>query len=174
MEVEAIELRDDGKVPNNPDLALLHYRGAIDPQMAAADVIQSFGGHGWRGAWVNGIFPYHHYHARSHEVLANVGEAVEVQFGGAGGPVVTFAAGDVVVIPAGGGHCRLSSGSGLVIVGAYPEGQEDWDLSRADNADDYSRAREEIARVKLPMLDPVTGRRGPLLDFWGRRGVAGA
>ncbi len=166
MDVEAIELRDDGRVPNNPDLALVVYRGALAREMEPADVIRLFGGNGWRGGWVNGIFPYHHYHARSHEVLANVGAAVTVQFGGEKGPVVSFEAGDVVVIPAGGGHCRVSSGGGLVIVGAYPVGQEDWDLSRADNPADYARAHDEIARVALPLLDPVTGQRGPLLDLW--------
>jgi len=174
MDVEAIELKDDGRVPNNPDLALIHYRGALAPEMGTADVIRLFGDNRWRGAWVNGIFPYHHYHSRSHEVLANVGAAVTVQFGGDKGPVVLFEAGDVVVIPAGGGHCRVSDAGGLVVVGAYPEGQEDWDLSRADNPVDYVRAHEEIGRVKLPALDPVTGQRGPLLDMWRVRGTPGA
>lgn len=174
MDVEAIELKDDGRVPNNPDLALIHYRGALAPEMGTADVIRLFGDNRWRGAWVNGIFPYHHYHSRSHEVLANVGAAVTVQFGGDKGPVVLFEAGDVVVIPAGGGHCRVSEGGDLVIVGAYPEGQEDWDLSWADNPADYARAHEEIARVALPAFDPVTGQRGPLLDLWHARGAPGA
>ena len=109
MDVEAVELKDDGRVPNNPDLALVHYRGALAQAMGTADVIRLFGDNGWRGAWVNGIFPYHHYHARSHEVLANVGAAVLVQFGGEKGPVISFEAGDVVVIPAGGGlaGCRM-------------------------------------------------------------------
>jgi uncharacterized protein YjlB len=166
MDVEIIELTDDGQVPNNPNLGLVLYRGALAPGTGAGEVIRRFVGNGWGSAWVNGIFAYHHYHARAHEVLANVGEAVEVQFGGASGPLVTFEAGDVVVIPAGGGHCRVSGGSGLVIVGAYPAGQENYDLSRADNPADYVLAHAAIARVGLPALDPVTGERGPLLEIW--------
>ncbi len=61
-----------------------------------------------------------------------------------------------------------------MVVGAYPEGQEDWDLSWADNPADYVRAHEEIGRVKLPAFDPVTGQRGPLLDLWHVRGAPGA
>jgi uncharacterized protein YjlB len=167
MQVETFLLQDDGRVPNNPDLALVLYRNAIAPNTATADVIRMFARNGWRGAWINGIFPYHHYHARAHEVLANVGTAVEVQFGGEHGPVVNFGPGDIVVIPAGGGHCRLSGRGGLAIVGAYPAGQEDWDLKRADNPGDYRAAKCEIARVELPARDPVTGERAPLGEIWG-------
>ena len=171
MKIETLMLEDDGRVPNNRDLALVLYRNAIAPDAAAADVIRMFGRNGWGGAWVNGIFPYHHYHARSHEVLANVGAPVEVQFGGAAGPVVAVRPGDVVVIPAGGGHCRLSSGDGLVIVGAYPEGQEDWDLKRADDPGDYALAKSEIGQVELPDRDPVTGASTPLLHIWDQSRV---
>ena len=99
-------------------------------------------------------------------MLANLGRQVEVQFGGEAGPVVSFLPGSVVVIPAGGGHCRLSGAGDLVIVGAYPEGQEGWDLKRADSPADYAIAKAEIARVGLPGQDPVTGGRGPLFEYW--------
>jgi len=167
MKPEVYHLRDDGQVPNNAKLPLVLYRGAFDAGAIAQDVIAHFTDNGWSGAWVNGIFDYHHYHARSHEVLANLGANVSVQFGGAAGPVVDFAGGDAVVIPAGGGHCRLSTGAGLVIVGAYPAGQEDWDLKRADRPADYERALIEVPGVRLPACDPVKGPMGPLLvDYW--------
>lgn len=169
MEVESFMLEDDGQVPNNPRLPLLLYRDALRTQNGAvltSDIVERFQANGWSGAWVNGIFPYYHYHAHSHEVLANAGEPVNVQFGGASGPVLTFEPGDVVIIPAGGGHCRTSGGSGLRIVGAYPAGQGDWDLKRADNPSDYAQAKAEIARVALPECDPVAGPNGPLLDYW--------
>mgnify|MGYP001823406831 FL=1 len=54
-----------------------------------------------------------------------------------------------------------------MIVGAYPEGQEDWDLKRSDNPADYQRAKDEIARVGLPARDPVTGEWAPLCELWG-------
>jgi uncharacterized protein YjlB len=168
MEIETIELTDDGHVPNNPDLPLVIYARALEPGATPADVIQRFALNGWHGAWVNGIYPYHHYHACSHEVLANVGAPVEVQFGGENGPVVTFESGSVVIIPAGGGHCRHSDNPDIMIVGAYPGGQEDWDLKRADNAADYRAAKPQIAAVALPLADPITGAAAPLLEVWRR------
>ena len=163
--VETLMLADDGHVPNHPSYPLLLYHGAF-LNAGAEDVIAAFGANGWQGAWVNGIFPYHHYHARAHEVLANVGAPVGVQFGGATGPVLSFETGMAVVIPAGGGHCRLSDGAGLRIVGAYPCGQEDWDLKRADSPADYAAAKAEIDAVARPVLDPVVGAGGPLLEHW--------
>ncbi len=165
LHVETVMLVDDGQVPNHPHYPLVLYHGAF-LGAGTEDVIATFRANGWQGAWVNGIFPYHHYHARSHEVLANVGPAVQVQFGGASGPVLSFKTGMAVVIPAGGGHCRLSEGAGLRIVGAYPRGQEDWDLKRADRPTDYAAAKAEIAEVARPLLDPVVGSGGPLLEHW--------
>ncbi len=165
MQTQPVQLRDDGQVPNSP-LPLLVYEGAFAPGTSSDEVIAHFAAHGWRSAWVNGIFDFHHYHARSHEVLANLGRAVTVQFGGEDGPVIDFQPGSAVVIPAGGGHCRLSRDAGLVIVGAYPSGQEDWDLKRADNPADYRRAQAEIPHVSLPENDPLTGESGPLLTHW--------
>ena len=169
MQTETHLLDDDGCVPNNPILPLVIYRDAFAETVRPEDVIVRFAGNGWGGAWINGIYDFHHYHARSHEVLANLGVTVTVQFGGASGPVIDFPAGAAVVIPAGGGHCRLSSGAGLVIVGAYPAGQEDWDLKRADNPQDYARAARETPNVALPACDPITGSRGPLQAYWNLR-----
>ncbi len=165
LRVETFHLADDGHVPNHPDYPLLAYHGAF-LGAGVEEVVGAFSANGWHGAWVNGIFPYHHYHARSHEVLANVGPAVEVQFGGACGPVLTFETGMAVVIPAGCGHCRVSQPAGLTIVGAYPRGQESWDLKRADNPSDYAKAKAEIAKVARPQSDPVAGPGGPLLERW--------
>lgn len=165
MQTQPVHLRDDGQTPNNL-LPLLIYKDAFAPGTSADEAIAHFAANGWRGAWVNGIFDFHHYHARSHEVLANLGRPVTVQFGGVDGPVFDFQPGSAVVIPAGGGHCRQSTNSGLVIVGAYPAGQEDWDLKRADNHADYRRAQAEIPEVSLPEKDPLTGENGPLLTHW--------
>lgn len=166
MRTQTILLNDDGKVPNNPSLPLLIYQDVFSATSDTSEAIARFAANTWSGAWVNGIYDFHHYHARSHEVLANLGPAVTVQFGGTDGPAIEFLTGSVVVIPAGGGHCRLSSGADLVIVGAYPFGQEDWDLKRADRPADYQLAQVEIPRVALPEKDPVTGANGPLLEHW--------
>lgn len=168
MQIEKFELRDDGRVPNHPTYPLLLYRAvyAGDGALPSTDsIMATFAANGWAGAWVNGIYPFHHYHARSHEVLACAGGGANVQFGGQDGPEIAIRAGDVVVIPAGVAHCRRSGGSGLIIVGAYPCGQEDWDLKR-DNPADYQSAQAEIPLVARPPADPVTGLASPLLDYW--------
>lgn len=166
MKTTTFLLEDDGRVPNNPSLPLVLYDDVFSPGTGTDTAIARFAENGWQGAWVNGIYDFHHYHARAHEVLANLGPTVTVQFGGDRGPVVDFPVGAVVVIPAGGGHCRVSQRGGLTIVGAYPVGQADWDLKRADSPDDYARAHSEIARVAMPDKDPVSGDDGPLLAHW--------
>lgn len=163
--IETFKLEDDGSVPNHPRYPLVVYHGVFQGA-GTSQAIGTFAENGWRGAWVNGIFPYHHYHACAHEVLANVGPAVSVQFGGEAGPVLTFAAGMAVAIPAGCGHCRVSGPAGLTIVGAYPAGQEDWDLKRADAPEDHALALSQIPDVARPELDPVLGAAGPLLQHW--------
>ena len=77
-------LSDDGQVPNNPLLPLIHYANAFGANDGPDDAIDCFGRNGWCGAWVNGIYDFHHYHARSHEVLANFGVAVKFNSAGKG------------------------------------------------------------------------------------------
>ncbi len=135
MEIDRLMSKSDGMVPNHPSFPLLLYHNAFvrDSGVAEpAEAIETFRCNGCHGAWINGVFDHRHYHARSHQVLSNLGPGVEVQFGGAAGPIIGFEPGTAVVIPAGCGHCRLSSGDGLVIAGAYPEEQENWDLKRAN------------------------------------------
>ena len=72
--------------------------------------------------------------------------------------------GDVVVLPAGTGHCNLGSSADLLVVGAYPDGMR-WDLRRGDPAE-HDEVLANIARVPLPDHDPVHGKDGPLLELW--------
>lgn len=162
--VEQHWLVDDGLVPNNVRLPLVVYRGAFDasgmPGMEAAIEVH-FAANDWSNAWVNGIYDFHHYHATAHEVLGVARGTADVQFGGAGGPVVRVAAGDAVMIPAGVGHCRRSSSADLSVVGAYPGGV-DRDLKRATPAN-YQQALREIPLVPVPASDPVMGASGPAM-----------
>lgn len=157
MTIERLQFAPDGLIPNNPTLAFLCYRGAL--QVAGRDpeqgIIRHFAANGWGDAWINGIYPFQHYHATAHEVLGIARGRALVQFGGPHGPHLEVNAGDAVLIPAGVGHCRLDMSGDLSVVGAYPEGQTA-DLRR-DNAGDFRGAVERIARVGLPRLDPVTG-----------------
>ena len=163
--VLARELKDDGVFPNSK-LKLLVYRNAVilpkeDP---AATFEQLFAANKWRGSWRDGIYPYHHYHSTAHEVLGVYRGSAKVQLGGELGTVQEIQAGDVIILPAGVAHKRLSSSAEFGVVGAYPEGQ-DWDMN-------YGRPGERPATdkniecVPLPKSDPVYGADGPLLKMW--------
>jgi uncharacterized protein YjlB len=148
-------------------LPLLVYRRALAPEErdSAAVFERLFARNGWRGSWRDGIYPFHHFHSTSHEVLGVAGGTARVRFGGENGASLEVAAGDVVVIPAGVGHKNEGSSADFLVVGAYPEGR-DWDVRRGDPAE-----REEVmanlARVPLPGADPVRGPGGPLAASWG-------
>ncbi len=157
--------RDSEGVPNNPTLPVLIHHGVADIVEDPAACERLFGSHGWGGNWRDGIFPFHHFHSNAHEVLGIVAGTPEVTLGGPGGERLTLHPGDVVVLPAGTGHKREDSGSGLLVVGGYPAGQENYDLRRADAAA-LDAMKRNIAAVALPGADPVTGPGGPLTVAW--------
>ncbi len=166
IDVREYRFEDDGRIPNNPALPLLVYPQALaEGERDPSRVKELLAGNGWGGSWVDGVFPYHHYHSVSHEVLVVVGGHAEITFGGPEGGTVGVEAGDVVVIPAGVGHCREGSGAGFSVVGAYPEGQEDYDL-RTGEEGERPRVLENIRNVPLPETDPLFGEEGPLLGRW--------
>lgn len=164
-DVVAQELKDDGVFPNSK-LPLLVYRGAVvlPEEEPAAIFEQLFAGHGWSATWRNGIYPYHHYHSTAHEVLGVYSGSAKVQLGGEAGVIQEIHGGDVVIIPAGVAHKNLGSSADFGVVGAYPEGQ-DWDMNYG-RAGERPRADKNIARVRLPKMDPVYGASGPLLENW--------
>jgi len=123
IDVREYRFEDDGSIPNNPTLPLLVYPQVLaeherDPSRCKELLAEN----GWGGAWVDGVFPYHHYHSTSHEVLCVVGGRARITFGGPEGETVEVRVGDVAVVPAGVGHCRESSGGAFSVVGAYPRG----------------------------------------------------
>jgi uncharacterized protein YjlB len=70
------------------------------------------------------------------------------------GLAVSLDAGDVVLLPAGTGHCLQATEGRFQVVGAYPEGQQ-WDIQRE------ALSEEEIAAMEalpFPRSDPVEGR----------------
>ena len=157
---------DDGRIPNNPNLPLLLYPGALgEPERDPSRCKELLAGNGWGGAWVDGVFPYHHYHSTSHEVLCVVGGSASIAFGGPEGEVVEVEAGDVVVIPAGVGHKNEGSSRDFSVIGAYPRGQENCDVLTGDE-DERPRALERIRNLPLPETDPLHCARGPLVERW--------
>ncbi|WP_187262928.1 cupin domain-containing protein [Pontibacter beigongshangensis] len=152
-------------IPNNPDLPLLLYRQVF----RAGDNLEhqfkeAFRENSWAGTWTNGVFGYHHYHSVAHEVLGVAAGAATLIFGGPGGQEVEVTAGDMVVLPAGTGHCCKQASSNFRVIGAYPQGQEDYDICK--ETDDVAEKVKNIAKVALPLADPVAGRHGPLLQHW--------
>ena len=89
---------------------------------------------------------------------------VKVRFGGAKGKLLTLNAGDVAVLPAGTGHCRVSKSRNLLVVGAYPPGGR-YDEPRPEQTDG-GKVRAAIAKVPMPQADPVYGSEGPLISIW--------
>ncbi|MCL2428573.1 MAG: hypothetical protein FWD12_05010 [Alphaproteobacteria bacterium] len=152
---------DDGRIPNSR-LPLLLYRRALVADAAAMERVLFQ--RGWSNSWRDGIFDYHHFHSIAHEVLGIAAGRATVAFGGQAGRVLTVEAGDVVVIPAGVGHCNRGQSSDLLVVGAYPGGAG-YDICRGDPAD-HARALAAIRRVALPERDPVSGGEAPLRRLW--------
>lgn len=153
MELEAFRPPPGEEIPNHPELPVLVYRGVDGVADGPGAAKALFGRNGWGGSWINGVFDFHHFHSTAHEVLAIVGGRACLALGGPQGESFDVRAGDVLVLPAGTGHMRIHAADGFTVVGAYPPGQEDYDVLRT--ADDA--ARERIAAVPLPERDPVGG-----------------
>jgi uncharacterized protein YjlB len=166
--VIAHRLAPSGAVPNHPRWPLLVYPAAV--AITGADPAEAFEAlfdrNRWPAAWRNGVHPFHHFHSNAHEALGVYSGEATVQFGGDEGEVITARPGDVIVLPAGTGHKKLSSSGKLGIVGAYPAGQHaDMCTPLLANA---TRSAETVARVPLPECDPVYGAEGPLFAYWSR------
>jgi uncharacterized protein YjlB len=162
----AHHLAAGGSIPNHPRWPMLVYPGVVaiagaDP---AAGFEELFDHNGWPAAWRNGIYPFHHFHCDAHEALGVYSGEVTAQFGGDNGIVITARPGDVIVLPAGTGHKKLSSRGALGIVGAYPVGQHpDMCTPMLSN---LKQSAASVGRVALPQGDPVYGESGPLFNHW--------
>lgn len=162
---EKAYFKDDGSIPNSA-LPLLLYRQAFapgTPNLASA-IGKRFAKNDWTGSWRASVFPFHHYHSTSHEVLAVYRGTATLQFGGEKGRKFVVKPGDVIVIPAGVGHKRVDSSEDFSVVGAYPGGRQ-WDLLRGLRGE-RPPADLNIAAVPLPDNDPIDGPDGPLKQIW--------
>lgn len=156
---------DDGGIPNSR-LPVLVYHDVAGAR-AAARCEELFADNGWLGSWRDGIFSYHHFHSTSHEVLGIVsGEAAVILGGPSVGKQFEVRTGDVLVLPAGTGHCNAGSTDDLLVIGAYPDGMS-WDLRRGDPAE-HDEVLQNINKVPLPKADPVEGAGGSLPGLWGK------
>jgi uncharacterized protein YjlB len=158
---------DDGIIPNNPALPFVLYRGGIDltgspdPEERIEEI---FGSNGWGDMWRNGVYPYVHYHSMIHEAMAVARGRARVRFGGKNGREIDLVPGDVVILPAGTGHQRLTQSTDLVVIGAYPPNGK-YNLCRGTRAE-HGKAVALIPKVPQPGSDPVFGPKGPLMALW--------
>lgn len=165
MKPETFYFEDDGSIPNN-NLPLILYHDAFSERgTAGAEWLErTFANNNWTNAWRNGVYPFHHYHSTSHEVLGIYSGEAKLHLGGEQGEKLDVKAGDVILIPAGVGHKNLGS-QNLGVVGAYPNGSS-YDLLRGE-PDDRPKVIENIKSVPLPNSDPLLGKDGGVVDIWG-------
>src|SRR6202034_3501468 len=147
---------DDGRIPNNPTLPLVLYRGGIDlvgsPDQEAV-IEKTFAANAWGNMWRNGIYPYVHYHSMIHEAMGIARGRANVRFGGDNGREVEIGPGDVVILPAGTGPHLVTQTQELVVIGAYPPTGK-YDLCRGSKAE-HDKAVGSIPSVPAPDTDPV-------------------
>ena len=162
----AFILHQNGWMPNNPRLPVLLYSNVINPSGGdAARAFETvFSANGWPPQRRNGVFSYQHYHSTAHEVLGFPRGKAMLMLGGENGRAVTVRAGDVLVLPAGIGHCEIDGSDDFLVVGAYPPDQRRDICSLAP----VPEARERMAHLPFPDSDPVFGPGGPLTRLWAR------
>ena len=164
MQPEKFFFKDDGKIPNSK-YPLLIYHNAFSQRNddGASWLEQKFAANNWTNSWRNGVYPFHHYHSTSHEVLGVYSGKALLHLGGEQGEKVEVNAGDIIVIPAGVGHKNLRS-ENLGIVGAYPDGRS-WDLNKGLPGE-RPKIDKNIAALPLPTTDPLRGKEDGLIKFW--------
>ena len=159
---QQLHLKPNGWMPNSP-LPVLLYRSALPSSANLADEMERiFTANKWPPQWRNGVYSFHHYHSTAHEVLGFAAGHANLMLGGEGGETVTVHAGDVLVLPTGIGHCRISASDDFLVIGAYPE-NEHWDICRSAAT---SETLASMRKVRFPQSDPLTGTTGPLPRLW--------
>jgi uncharacterized protein YjlB len=159
---EQLRLKPNGWMPNSP-LPVLLYRNALPSTADLASAMERiFTANGWPPQWRNGVYSFHHYHSTAHEVLGFAAGHADLVLGGEGGESLTVHSGDVLVLPTGTGHCRISASDDFLVIGAYPE-NEHWDICRTAPSPETLAS---MRKVRFPPSDPLTGSSGALPRLW--------
>ena len=162
-----LSFADDGSIPNNLALPFMRYRGGIDlagsPEPEKL-IEKTFAENGSGEILPNGMYPYARHTSTIHEAMGVARGRAKVRFGGDNGREFDIVAGDVVILPAGTGHQRLSQSPDLLVIGAYPPSGK-YNLCRGSKAE-RTKALVSIPKVPQPSTDPVFGAEGPLIALW--------
>lgn len=156
---ETLLLPPGATMPNSR-LPVLIYRRVLEGGARGFDAL--FRANGWGGTWRDGVYDYDHFHSNAHEVLGVDSGWATIQLGGDVGQAIEVEAGDVLVLPAGTGHRRVSKSEDFLVSGAYPPGQERYDTCRSRTPETELR----ISKVPMPASDPVAGKDGALMRLW--------
>ncbi len=157
---------DSDGVPNTPTLPAVIVKGAVAKGQGGDALMALLDRNRWGGNWQFTVFDYHHYHPNAHEALIVASGNAEIQLGGPSGDVIEVAEGDVLVLPAGTGHCRLGGSQNFSVCGGYPRGQENYEIVRAGTMP-IEDALAQIVRVPNPNVCPIFADTGPLMTAWG-------
>ncbi|KXS38970.1 cupin domain-containing protein [Modicisalibacter sp. 'Wilcox'] len=159
---DCLHFADDGAIPNSR-LATLVFRAhrvprseGGDRERLAARFGARFAASGWPASWRGEVFDYHHYHSTAHEAFGVLSGWGLLRLGGEAGRDVEVRRGDVLVLPAGTGHCQRDASEDFLLLAAYPEDQPTLDLIGADPAR-HDAAVARIAEVSQPARDPLGG-----------------
>ncbi len=157
--------KDDGIIPNSK-YPLLVYLNAFSERGSSGAIFleKKFKANNWYNSWRYGVYPFHHYHSITHEVLGVFKGNALLHMGGPKGEKINVKAGDILVIPAGVGHKCISHSDDFTVVGAYPNGM-DWDLIKEEK-DKHHESVMNISKVPIPTTDPINGKTNGLLTAW--------
>ncbi|KAF3926770.1 hypothetical protein ABW21_db0208255 [Orbilia brochopaga] len=161
--VDRHQIPSHGLIPNTSPhgLPFTIYRSAFPNSASSKDVEKALKSNGWDPAWQHTMYPTTHFHSTTHESLIVIAGAAELRIGGDDNPAaisVTVRHGDAMFIPVGVAHrlVKQVDGGGFMMVGAYPEGAEKWDMcyGREGEGDVGEKVKAVARRV---VYDPITG-----------------
>jgi len=161
--IERIHVPENNGIPNHPDFPALLYRGVLkeDDVCDFAGVFEErFRQNGWGNCWRWGVYSFHHFHSNAFEVLGVASGMAHLVIGGPAGQPVQVRAGDLLLLPPGTGHKNARASADFLVVGAYPRGQESYDLVRGGGLIDEA-VRRDIVRTPVPGTDPFFGSERP-------------
>lgn len=163
--INEIQIRGNDIFPGNRFPAL-HYKAIlrIPVLFPGIHVENIFERNNWTNSWAGGIFTYHHYHSKAHEVLGIYSGGATIQLGGDAGPKLLLKKGDVLVIPAGVAHRNLDEEHAIGVIGAYPGGTH-YDMNYGKPGE-RPQTDHNISKLPIPDTDPLTGAVGELPKIW--------